>query len=157
MQVLLKAMDQQSFSDYLEMAIPSYARDNIDSGRWDTSEATERSIKAHESLLPEGLETKDNYLFDIIEQEDQQNVGHIWVKIEDNIRTRSAFIYDIEIYESHRRKGHAKAALTSIEAKVADMGATSLGLHVFNHNSAALKLYNSIGYQTVSHNMQKPV
>ena len=79
------------------------------------------------------------------------------LQVEDIIRTKSAFIYDIEIYEAHRRKGYAKSALGHIEKVVADLGASSLGLHVFNHNSAAINLYNNIGYQTVSHSMQKSI
>jgi ribosomal protein S18 acetylase RimI-like enzyme len=157
MQVLLIAMNEESFSNYLQIAIPSYAKDNIDSGRWEESEALARSRKAHESLLPEGVATINNYLFNVIENESKENLGHIWVKVEDNIHTKSAFIYDIEIFEQYRRKGYAKFALGCIEQVVADLGATSLGLHVFNHNSAAIGLYNSIGYQTVSHNMQKPI
>ncbi len=157
MQVSLKAMNQEAFSHYLEIAIPSYAKENIESGRWDESEALERSKQAHESLLPEREETKNNYLFNIIELQSQGSVGHIWVKVEDNIRTKSAFIYDIEIYENHRRKGYAKSALGCIEKVISDLGASSLRLHVFKHNSAAINLYNSIGYQTVSYNMQKPI
>ena len=157
MQVSLIAMNEEAFSDYLKMAIPAYAQDNVEAGRWDESEALERSEKAHESLLPDGVETGDNYLFRIIENESSNNIGHIWVKVEDNIHTKSAFIYDIEICETSRRKGYAKSALGSIEKIVADLGATSLGLHVFAKNSAAIALYNSIGYQTVGHNMQKPI
>jgi ribosomal protein S18 acetylase RimI-like enzyme len=128
----------------------------MDPGRWDQADALERSKKAHESLLPDGIETGDNYLFNIIDNE-SSNVGHIWVKIEDNIRTESAFVYDIEICESGRRKGYAKSALGRIEEVAADLGATNLGLQVFAGNSAAIALYNSIGYQTVGHNMQKPI
>lgn len=157
MKVSLVPMNEEAFSNFLQMAIPAYAKDNVDSGRWEESEALERSKKAHESLLPEGLATKNNYLFTIHEIEDKNNVGHTWVKIDDNVSTKSAFIYDIEILEPYRRKGFAKSALVNIEKIVGNLGATSLGLHVFNHNSAALALYNSIGYQTVSHNMQKPI
>lgn len=157
MPISLIAMNEDAFSDYLETAIPAYARDNVDAGRWDESGALERSRKDHEALLPNGVETCDNYLFNIIENESSNNVGYIWVKVEDNIRTKSAFIYDIEIYEAFRRKGYAKSALGRIEKVVADLGASSLGLHVFKQNSAAIALYNSMGYQTVSHNMQKPI
>jgi ribosomal protein S18 acetylase RimI-like enzyme len=150
-------MNELDYAKYLELAIPSYAKDNVDSGRWDESEALERSQKAQDTLLPDGIATKDNYLFTIVESRTGINVGHIWVKVEENIRLKSAFIYDIEIYEPHQRKGFAKSALAAIESIATNLGATSMGLHVFNHNSAAIALYDSIGYQTVSHNMQKPL
>ncbi|GEA52278.1 N-acetyltransferase [Vibrio inusitatus NBRC 102082] len=157
MQVSLEIMDREAFTEYLKIAIQSYAKVNVDSGRWDESESLERSEKAHETLLPDGERTKNNYLFTITENNSQNRVGHTWVKIEDNIHTKSAFIYDIEIYEAHRRNGYAKSALGCIEKIVTELGASSLGLHVFNQNAAAIALYRSIGYQTISHNMQKTI
>ena len=157
MPISLIEMTEEAFSDYLLIAIPAYARDNIDSGRWDPSDALVRSRKAHDLLLPEGVATEDNYLFNILSGESKNTVGYVWVKIENNISSKSAFIYDIEIYEPHRRKGYAKSALSGIETFVAGLGATTLGLHVFKHNSAAVALYRSIGFEMVSHNMQKPI
>ena len=126
-------------------------------GWWDQSEALERSKMAYTRLLPDGLHSEGNYLFNIIENTTSNNVGYIWVKIETHIHTKSAFIYDIGIYEGYRRKGYAKSALSCIEIVAADLGATSLGLHVFNHNLSAKSLYSSVGYRVVSHNMQKDI
>ncbi len=74
MQVSLLPMNEEAFSDYLQIAIQAYARDNVDSGRWDESDALERSIKEHEALLPEGVETKDNYLFNVVDNETSGNL-----------------------------------------------------------------------------------
>lgn len=155
--ILLIPMNEEAFSKYLQRAIPAYAQDNVDSGRWDESDALERSKNAHDDFLPDGVETEDHYLFNIQETDGDNEIGYIWVRVEENVRTTSAFIYDLEIYEAHRRRGYAKAALAEIETVVADLGATSLGLHVFHHNKAALALYNSVGFQTMSHNMQKAI
>ncbi|OEE67591.1 GNAT family N-acetyltransferase [Enterovibrio norvegicus FF-33] len=153
--VSLEAMDSASFSEYLQFAIPSYARDNVESGRWDKSDALERSKKVYAHLLPEGLNSPDDHLFNIIESATNQNVGYIWVKIETHFGVKSAFIYGVGTFEGYRRKGYAKSALRCIETVASDLGATSLGLHVFSHNSAAQSLYSSMGYHVVSHNMKK--
>ncbi|WP_216638423.1 GNAT family N-acetyltransferase [Endozoicomonas arenosclerae] len=150
-------MNEAEFSDYLETAIPAYAKSNVDSGRWHESEALDRSRKTYNDLLPVGKETENNYFYHVIEDVNQQKVGQIWVKIIDNIHTRSAFIYDIKIDELYQRKGYAKSALNTLESIVASFGASSLGLHVFSQNSAAIRLYNSVGFQTVSLNMQKNI
>ena len=50
-------MDEETFTEYLNLVIPSYANDNIESGRWDKEGAVERSRKEYDSLLPEGLES----------------------------------------------------------------------------------------------------
>lgn len=157
MQVSLKTMDNDAYCDYLQQALPAYAKDNIESGRWQKSDALARAQQAFQRLLPKGLKTENNYLFNIIADESSTDVGYIWVKIEENIDTKSAFIYDLEIYENQRRKGYGKSALACIEEVISTLGANSLGLHVFKHNAAAMALYNSIGYQVVSHNMQKNI
>ena len=153
MQVSLKLMSEETFREYLNLVIPSYANDNIESGRWDKEGALERSKKEYDHLLPEGLESKNNYLFNVVEHNNNNNVGYIWVKVD----SKSAFIYDIGISEDYRRKGYAKSALNLIEGVVSKLGVTSIGLHVFNQNSGAQALYNSFGYQVVSHNMRKVI
>ncbi|KJY73823.1 GNAT family N-acetyltransferase [Vibrio nigripulchritudo] len=153
MQVSLKPMNEETFREYLNLAIPSYAKNNIESGRWDENGSLEKSKKEYDHLLPEGLESKNNYLFNVIEHNNNNNVGYIWVKVD----SKSAFIYDIGIFEDYRRKGYAKSALNLIEGVVSKLGVTSIGLHVFHQNSGAQDLYNNLGYQVVSHNMCKAI
>ena len=157
MKITLKLMSEASFLDYLQHAIPAYAKDNVDAGRWQNSDSLERSKQDFKQLLPDGVNSKNNYLYNIIENNSSDKVGYIWVKIEDNIRNKSAFIYDIEIHQQYRRKGYAKSSLFCIEKIVAELGAINLGLHVFNNNPAALALYKSINYQVVSLNMHKAI
>lgn len=153
MKVSLKPMNEETFREYLNLAIPSYANDNIESGRWDENGSLERSKKEFDHLLPEGLESKNNYLFNVIEHNNNNNVGYIWVKVD----STASFIYDIGIYKDYRRKGYAKSALNLIEGVVSKLGVTSIGLHVFHQNSGAQDLYNRLGYQVVSHNMCKVI
>ncbi|WP_261817507.1 GNAT family N-acetyltransferase [Vibrio gallicus] len=161
MKVSLKAMTADSFLDYLELAIPCYANANVESGRWDESGALDRSRLAYEKLLPQGPKTAGNYLFHIVDNSNELELGYVWVEVE--TATKSAFIYDIAIYEQHRRNGYAKLALSCVEAFVTTCGAVCLGLHVFNYNVAAQRLYLSVGYKVtvqntetlVGHNMMK--
>lgn len=155
MQVSLVSMNHYEYLAFIEMAIPAYAQANIDSGRWDVSDALERARNSYNSLLPQGIETQENYIFIIKETISNEKVGHIWVKVEEAVPTKPAFIYDVEIYENYRRKGYGKSALQAIEKYVSTLGAKSLGLHVFSHNSAARALYESAGYRVSGHNMQK--
>ena len=155
MTTVLAAMDSAAFADYLEIATPSYAQTNVDSGRWEEASALERSRQAHNTLLPQGADTENHHLFNIRPDGSDENVGHLWVHIDDQPASQTAFIYDIEIYQSFRRKGYARSALRNIEEFVTGLGATSLGLHVFNYNHSARALYESMGFEIVSHNMKK--
>ncbi len=148
-------MSEESFNAYLERAIPSYAKDNIESGRWEETDAILRSRMAHEELLPRGVITPGNHLFEIRDINEDITVGHAWVSIDDTENIKTAFIYDIEIEEKYRRKGYATSALSNIEDFVSTMGVSSLGLHVFHFNEAAKSLYARYGFNIVSQNMQK--
>ena len=43
MDISLKPMNEDSFSEYLNQVIPAYANENIQSGRWDELGALNRS------------------------------------------------------------------------------------------------------------------
>ncbi len=145
-------MTEAIFSKYYQAAIASYAKENIDAGRWKEEGAIERSREDHNRLLPEGIKTKNNHLFEIKENNHGQIVGHIWIAIDEQLNQKSAFIYDIEIYEAFRRKGFAKSVLRNVEDFVMKSDIYSIGLHVFNHNEAAIALYTELGYNTVNYN-----
>lgn len=145
-------MTEAVFNEYCQAAIASYAKENIDAGRWKEEGAIERSREDHDRLLPEGIKTKNNHLFEIKENNHGQVVGHIWIAIDEQLNPKSAFIYDIEIYKAFRRKGLAKSVLKNAEDFVMKSDIYSIGLHVFNHNEAAKALYSELGYSTVSDN-----
>ena len=55
-------MTQTEYEVFLERTIPEYAADKVRAGQWAESEALERSRKEFLSDLPQGVQTKDNYL-----------------------------------------------------------------------------------------------
>ncbi len=156
MPTFLRKMTQKSFEEYLDKAIHAYAFNNIESGRWQEEGALERSRADHENLLPDGINTKNNYLFEIVSRDDCI-VGFLWLAIEDKFGAKSAFIYDIAIYEGYRRLGYARQALKDLELFVKNLGIYKIGLHVFHQNKSAQSLYESMGYSVVSFNMAKSI
>lgn len=152
---ILKKMSKLEFTQYLEYAVPEYARENVESGRWVSEGAIERSRLDYERLLPDGIETTNNYLFNILSPADKCIAGSLWLAIEKHAQISSAFIYDIEVKKNYRRKGLATNALIEIEAFVKALDIKTLGLHVFRQNTSAQKLYSCLGYSVVSTNMTK--
>lgn len=148
-------MSAEAYAPYLEAAILGYAEDNVASGRWPEEGALARSQADFDSLLPQGTETPNNYLFEIKAAEDGPTVGFIWFAVVEKHELRSAFVYDVEIKPEFRRQGHAEAAFAEIESFVRGLGLFSIGLHVFNQNEAALALYRKLGYDVASVNMFK--
>ena len=150
-------MRAEVFAAYLDSSVAGYARDNIDAGRWPIEGAMERSRADFDSLLPDGLATPDNYLFEIQDGAGGTTVGYLWFAVIVKHGLRGAYVYDLEVHPDHRRQGHAKRAFQALEARVAALGLTSIGLHVFGHNPGAQSLYSQLGYTVTGINMIKQI
>jgi GNAT superfamily N-acetyltransferase len=139
---ILVAMRAENFASYLESSIASYADDNIASGRWPKGGAIECSRAEFERLLPQGLATPNNYLFEIQATDDGPTIGCLWFAVEER---------------EYRRLGHATRAFQALESFVDALGLSSIGLHVFGHNPGAQALYRQLGYHVTGINMLKQV
>lgn len=149
----LEPMTESEYKDYLEFIIPDYARDNVEAGFWDESDALERSRKSVLDLLPEGVKTSSHYMFTV--RDGDQRVGLVWMRASTDTPIKTGFIFDIVIDEARRGKGYGKATMLLIEAKAKELGLTKMGLHVFAKNKVAKSLYESLGYVVASSNMLK--
>lgn len=134
--ITLTAMPSASFHAYREASAAGYAMDNVASGRWPEDGALERSYKDFDQLLPLGLNTPDNYIYDIWSKTGSK-VGVNWFAVVTKNAIKSAFVYDVEVKAEFRRQGHARAAFEALEPIVRALGLSSIGLHVFGHNLAA--------------------
>ena len=146
-------MTQAEFDTYFVKLIRDYASDNVRAGYWDEAEALERSRKQTEALLPDGLQTKNHYLYTLYDGD--HAVGMIWLRAELDRPVKSGFIFDVEIKEEFRGKGYGKQIMLLVEEKARELGIMKMGLHVFAYNTVARNLYESIGYETSSLNMLK--
>lgn len=150
-------MRAEAYASYLQAAVAGYAEDNISSGRWPRDGALQRSLGEFEGLLPQGLETPNQHLFEIRPAEDGPTVGFIWFAVEERHGIRGAYVYDLEVKPDFRRQGHAKRALLALEPIVGALGLPSIGLHVFGNNPGAQALYRQLGYAVTGLNMLKPL
>jgi len=154
---LLVPMSKPFFSSYIEELIVQYAKENVDSGRWQKAGSLTRSRRDTERLLPRGIETENNHFFELKVADVNESVGSIWLSLENSATTGTVFIYDLEIKPEYRRMGYAKRALKEIEEFAATHNIVNVGLHVFSNNEAAQALYTEMGFKTVSLNMVKKI
>lgn len=145
-------MTQLEFDTFLGRAIPEYAAEHVRAGNWLESEALEKSRKEFKDLLPQGLNSADNFLYTLVD--DDEAIGMIWVKVKAP-PSKSGFIYDVFIAERFRSKGYGKSLMLLLEEKARAMGLQSLALHVFGSNHVARKLYETIGYEITNVMMSK--
>ena len=149
--VQLIPMQQEDFEPYLERGIREYAEDHVRNGNWTVEESLERSKKEFEQLLPEGVNSRDQFLYSIVDEMDNKKIGLLWVQVKD----QKAFIYDFIIDDSFRGKGYGKQALMALDEKLRSMSVQSIGLHVFGDNHTAQELYKKMGFRITGIQMNK--
>ena len=146
----LEPLQQEDFERFLEREIQNYAADHVRNGNWPAQGANERSRQEFERLLPDGIRSKDQYLYSIVD-EDGNKIGVLWVQVKD----RKGFIFNFVIDEEFRGKGFGKQALAALDEKLKPMGVESVALHVFGDNVTAQELYKKMGFQITGIHMKK--
>lgn len=147
----LREMNAVEFDHYTKTAIQNYADELVKSGIYPKENSLAQAQKVYSQLLPDGLNTKDQYLFHVINETDAI-IGMIWFGKKPNAQ---GFIYDFMIDEHFRNQGFGTKTLELIEEKAKLMGINKLNLHVFGHNFNAISLYKKMGYTIYSMNMSK--
>ena len=74
------------------------------------------------------------------------DVGMLWLAVQEQGGVTKAFVFDVQIYEPFRRQGYGTAAFQAMEEKVNDLGLDTITLHVFGSNHPAREMYKKLGY-----------
>lgn len=153
--VQLKEMSASEYEVFLNRSAKDYANDKVEAGTWSEDEAMARSLESFQKYLPEGKDTKDAFLYTVVDQEIGNEVGYVWFNIAEEPTGRTAFIYDILIYEEYQGKGYGKATMSAVDEAAREQGAYKISLHVFGHNQRAFHLYQKVGYEVTDISMMK--
>ena len=153
----LVEMPRGRFPLYRENLIREYAQDKVRAGEWSPEEAPRLAEAGTDDLLAQGTDTEGHYLYLLRDRTADEEVGVVWIAVRDSGADKSVWIYDIEVYEALRRRGHGTRALQAVEKKAAELGARKVELHVFGHNPGARALYERSGFTPTSIVMSKPL
>ncbi|MFD4561915.1 GNAT family N-acetyltransferase [Streptomyces sp. NPDC058469] len=111
--------------------------------------ARTRTLEGTAALLPDGLATA-GMLFTVLEHEGTA-VGTLWTGPRDG----KAFVNKVEVDARHRGSGHGRTLMLLAEAQGIAAGLPTIRLNVFAGNTPAERLYQSLGYETVTHHLYK--
>ncbi|WP_077324879.1 GNAT family N-acetyltransferase [Virgibacillus siamensis] len=153
MTIEFKPMIEEKFDSYLKWMVEDYAGEHVKAGNWSEEEALEKANKQLEQLLPDGLDTKENFLYSVCQDNDP--IGILWLNVRLMPQGKHAFIYDIRIDDEQQGKGLGKAAMQELDNYADKHGIQKVALHVFEHNHRAIALYKKMGYEMTSHQMAK--
>jgi RimJ/RimL family protein N-acetyltransferase len=161
-----ESMSSEEFAEYKAQGIKRYAEEKIRSGNWEKEGGLLRAQLEFETMLPDGLKSKDNFLCFIVDDDKEKfqkrlKIGRIWyaLNVPDSPGNKSTdlFIYDFEIFEDFRGKGYAMMALQLLEQEARKLGRQTISLHVFGQNYPARRLYQKCGYVESNVMMSKRV
>lgn len=135
----LRPMTPEEFDVYMAASSEAYIHELAAAGMSEES-AREQGEQQLAELVPNGLESPGQTFFTAWVGETA--VGILWLSTERS----AAFVYDIAVHESQRRRGYGEAIMNAGARWCRDRGHPALGLNVFAHNPGARALYDKLGY-----------
>lgn len=150
----LVPMPTERLPGWLEDTMTEYVASRMRAG--ETRERAEANKQ--ESLdkwFPDGAPLPDHLVWDVTDGVGDI-VGYLWIG---PFAPGSAewWVFDVEIHEPYRRRGHARRALELAHEAARAHGARSIGLNVFGYNTGAQELYEQLGYGVTATQMRLPL
>jgi ribosomal protein S18 acetylase RimI-like enzyme len=151
--VRLEPMTGAQFRGYSDNSQDEYAKEIAESGSMSWDDAVQKAADDYARMLPQGLDTPDNFLFTAYDGE--AAVGILWLMLQTRSDGPRVFIGDISVNPDARRQGYGRAIMTAAEDFARTHQATAIALNVFGQNVAAQELYRQLGYRATSIQMLK--
>ncbi|MEV7612947.1 GNAT family N-acetyltransferase [Streptomyces sp. NPDC089799] len=143
-----RPMTEAEYGPWLARAVVTYAEEWTSRGMPEEA-ARAKSEADHAASLPQGLRTPGADL--VVLEADGEPVGHVWLARPGG----EAYVYDVEVAAAHRGRGHGRSLMLLAERTALATGHRTLGLQVFEGNTPARRLYESLGYAPTSVNFAK--
>ena len=150
----LVPMTEGDFATYMASAVREYADSHIRAGDVAPEDALVHAQKDYDELLPDGLHSKDQYLFTVT-HDALGAIGMAWFQVRERTTGKSAYLFDMRIREDLRGHGYGRQTLQLIESTSRELGAQRIGLNVFGYNVVARSLYEKMGYEITGMGMAK--
>lgn len=144
MDVQLRPMLDDEFTAWFPQMRDDYARSMIEEGGVPAASARETAASQAEQLFPGERPSAKQLVF--VVEADGEAVGELWLADRDDVLQRCLFVYQLHIAEANRGRGYGKAAMLLAEEEARRRGIDRIALNVFGGNTAARRLYQSLGY-----------
>ncbi|TMU87475.1 N-acetyltransferase [Bacillus sp. BHET2] len=153
--ILLQPMKEHEYTLWLKDSMKEYAEEKTKAGNFQKETSLEQAELEFKKLLPDGLNSENHYLFTLLSDKNQDEIGNLWINVTED--KKELFIYDIKIHPNQRGKGFGKEAMRSLELFAKGKNISKMSLHVFGHNKIALSLYEKVGYEITNVLMSKSI
>ena len=144
----VEPMTDAELASYLQVSLEGYVRQRVDLGGERPHELARRiAEEQYAGFFPDGVPAEGHVLFTGSDAGTGATVGRLWL----HARQRqgagtSVWVYFVEVDEGRRGQGWGRALMTYAEQWARERGSSEIGLNVFGGNTAARRLYTSLGY-----------
>ena len=156
-EITLEPMTDEEFALWLLPHVRDHAEQHVQSGKWAPEEALEMAKNEIAILLPHGASTRGQLLYTVRDEASGTSVGAVWINLRNKANKPEAYVYDLVINADQRGKGYGRATMLAAIERARELGADSVGLHVFGHNAVARELYTSLGFVETNVLMSLPL
>jgi GNAT superfamily N-acetyltransferase len=151
--VALRSMRADEFAAYRRRMPLEYAAEVARVSGRTAEELLARCERGIQALIPDGLLTS-GHVFQVAE-DDGAAVGHVWFALRESDGRPLVWVYDLEVDEAHRGRGHGRRIMELVEDAARALGTDRIELNVFAGNEPGLRLYQSLGYVETTRQMAK--
>ena len=148
----LRPIDLDRLPAWIDRSAAEYAADLVTTGK-SADEAARQAAEGMTESFPNGELSPGHAVFDVMDGD--AVVGYLWIGPDTSGDESSWWIWDVLVEPDQRGRGLGREAMRLGEEYARAQGAHSIGLHVFGFNTAAHRLYESLGYETTSIRMRK--
>ncbi|NJQ05548.1 GNAT family N-acetyltransferase [Streptomyces lonarensis] len=153
--VALREMSAAEYPEWLAAEREDYVRAWTDRGL-PPAAAARRADSAYTRLLAEGPVTPGTILR--VLEIGGGRAGALWLRNGGELPDGAeSYVYSVAVAPEQRGRGLGRALMVEAERVCAAAGLRLLGLHVFADNTPARRLYDALGYRTVTVNTVKPI
>lgn len=153
--IRLAPMSNDEYPAYAANCMALYAEELSRANGITVEAATAQAEATFRRLLPDGRpDAPDQYLFTVLDEEGRR-AGAVWFGIRRDRKRPFAYIWDLYLEPGARGKGYGEQVMREVEQRARELGQDHIELNVFGHNLPARKLYERLGYQTLSVSMGK--
>lgn len=151
--VSLRPLEESEFEEY--MNLNRYAKNTAEAEGVSLEEGIKIVKKQNLRILPQGIQTPNQFMFVVVEKESQQTIGKLWFALQKIGEKESIYLYNIELKKEYQGHGYGKAVMGMLEKRAEELGVNDIRLHAFGSNERAWKLYKKIGYEFTNVRMKK--
>ncbi len=144
----IRTLSEEELCTYRKNVVEKYAEDLNKLSSMDLNEARQMAQAEVDRLMPKDTSTKDHSM-EIMINDLSEEVGFLWYGRRNISSMDVSFIYDLIVYDNHRRAGYGKKIIARLEEITKQQALDKIILNVFADNVPAVKLYEKMGFKAL--------